>query len=125
MRTRLGKDPIQDWEKMKKYLKRQFYNMLGILYRSWMQLSNISMRRYHQHNIEERVLSYSVTIIQGCPTRCEIVELQTNAFVKVCRMRKCESTYANPILFIPKIYKNWMLFMILKSMIKALPVQRR
>ena len=24
MRTRLGKDPIQDWEKMKKYLKRQF-----------------------------------------------------------------------------------------------------
>ena len=24
MRTRLGKDPIQDWEKMKKYLKRHF-----------------------------------------------------------------------------------------------------
>ena len=24
MRTRLGKDPIQNWEKMKKYLKRQF-----------------------------------------------------------------------------------------------------
>ena len=24
MRTRLGKDPIEHWEKMKKYLKRQF-----------------------------------------------------------------------------------------------------
>ena len=30
-------------------------------------------------------------------------------------MRKCESTYANPLLFIPKIYENCMLFMILKS----------
>ena len=42
--------------------------------------------------------------------------LQINAFAKVRRMRKCESTYANPVLFIPKIYENWMLFMILKSM---------
>ena len=80
-----------------------------------MQFSNISMRRYHQHNIEARVLSHSFTIIQGYPTRCGIVELQINGFVKVSRMRKCESTYANPVLFIPKIYENWMLFMILKS----------
>ena len=95
---------------------RHLVYMLGILCRSWMQFSNISMRRYHQHNIEARVLSHSFTIIQGCPTRCGIAELQTNAFVKVSRMRKCESTYANIVLFIPKIYKNWMLFMILKSM---------
>ena len=81
-----------------------------------MQFSNIFMRRYHQHNIKARVLSHSFTIIQGCPTRCGIAELQTNAFVKVSRMRKCESTYANQVLFIPKIYENWKLFMILKSM---------
>ena len=80
-----------------------------------MQFSNISMKRYHQHNIETRVLSNSFTIIQGCPTRCGIAELQINAFAKVSRKRKCESTYANPVLFIPKIYENWMLFMILKS----------
>ena len=90
--------------------------MLGILCRSWMQFSNISMRRYHQHSIEARVLSHSFTIIQGCPTRCAITELQIIAFIKVSRMRKCESTYANPVLFIPKIYENWMLLMILKRM---------
>ena len=78
-----------------------------------MQFSNISMRRHHQHNIEARVMSHSFTIIQGCPTGCGIAEFQINAFVKVSRMRKCESTYANPVLFIPKIYENWMLFMIL------------
>ena len=94
---------------------RHLVYMLGILCRSWMQFSNISMRRYHQHNIEARVLSHSFTIIQGYLTRCGIAELQINAFAKVSRMRKCESTYANLVLCIPKIYENWMLFMILKS----------
>ena len=72
---------------------RHLVYMLGIS-RSWMQFSDISMRRYHQHNIEARVLSHSFTIIQGCPTRCGIAELKINAFVKVSRMRKYESTYA-------------------------------
>ena len=31
-------------------------------------------------------------------------------------MRKSESTFANPVLFIPKIYENWMWFVIIKSM---------
>ena len=90
--------------------------MLGILCKSWMQFNNIFMRRCRQHGIEARVLSHSLTIIQGWPNRFGFVELQINAFIKVSRMRKCESTYANLVLFIPKIYENWMLFMILKSM---------
>ena len=90
-------------------------NMLGILCRSWIQFNNIFKRRYHQHNIEAGVLSHSITTIQGCPNRFGIAELQIT-FIKFCRMRKCECTYANPLLFFPKIYENWMLFMILKSM---------
>ena len=80
-------------------------NMLGILCRSWIQFNNIFKRRYYQHNIEAGVLSHSITLIQGCPNRFGIAELQI-AFIKFSRMRKCECTYAKTLLFIPKIYEN-------------------
>ena len=43
MRTRLGKDHIQNWEKMKKYLKRQFLppDYKDLLYQEYLNFKQL------------------------------------------------------------------------------------
>ena len=64
MRTRLGKDPIQDWEKMRKYLKRQFLppDYQDLVYQEYQNCKQLAIEQLLEREKNNEVeATYSTT----------------------------------------------------------------